>query len=88
MPPQAYMSTMATLHPDERPTLDVSEQIARIEKMQHELQKLSAETLKITADMIHTSRMTKLEPLRLALGGVAGGAALFAAAAAFVKLLI
>ena len=79
---------MASLHPEERPTLDISEHIARIDKMQAELWKIAVEQTKMLAETLHVQQSTKFEPLQLALGGVAGGAVLFAVAAAFVKLLM
>jgi hypothetical protein len=61
-------------------TMDQQEQIARIEKTQEETRKFAAETRKITRDWA-------LAPWQMAITGMAAGAALFGAGAAFMKLL-
>lgn len=61
-------------------TMDLQEQIARIEKMQEETRKYAAETRKIRRDY-------ELAAWQIAITGMAAGAALFGAGAAFIKLL-
>jgi hypothetical protein len=63
---------MATQHPKER--LDLDEQIIRIEKL--------------IVDVQNTRQTMRLEPWKLMATGITSGAALFAAAAAFTKLLM
>ena len=77
-----YMAAMATLpddHPPEMP-LDLKEQIARIDKMQAELQKLMRETLKITQD-------TRLATPQTFFQGAIAMAALIGAGVALAKLV-
>ena len=61
--------------------LDVREQLARIDQMHANIGQLLAGTDKTRQD-------TKLAPLSLVLTGLGAGAALFAAGAAFAKLII
>lgn len=72
---------MATIHTDDIPTLDVREQITRIDKMQAELARIQIEIVKLKLDV-------GLEPWRIVLAAIAGTAALFGAATAFVKLVL
>lgn len=76
----AYIDFMATV-PGSEPSYDVREQLVRIDKMQVELQKLSAETLKVKQD-------TRYAPLTIMFTGLGAGAALIVAGAALAKLLI
>ena len=73
--------TLATTSPYSEPTLDIREQIARIDKMQAELSKIQVEITKVRRD-------TSLAPWTVAFTGLGAGAALFAAGMAFTKLLI
>ena len=66
--------------------LDLSEQIARIDKMQAELGKIQVEIIKTGADTTKVERNTRFAPLTLAFTGIGAGAAIFAAGAAFAKL--
>ena len=61
-------------------SLDVREQIVRIDRAIAETHKFQAETNKLT-------RGRSLAPITLALTGVGTGAALFAAAQAFIRLV-
>ncbi len=69
---------MATLQPDEAP-LDLREQIARIDKMQAELQKIMRETVKVSQD-------TELAKPQLLFQGALAASAAIAAVATVVKL--
>ena len=60
--------------------LDIREQITRIDKMQAELSKTQAELVKVRQE-------TRLAPIALAFTGAGAGAALFAAGAAFIKVM-
>jgi hypothetical protein len=62
-------------------SIDIEEQFARIRKMIAESDKIQDERRKLAVE-------TKFAPWQFALGGVTAGAALFAAAAAFTKLLL
>lgn len=70
---------MATAADQTDVPLDMREQLTRIDKMQAELSKTLAEQVKVKQD-------TRLAPVALAFSGLAAGAALFAAGAAFVKV--
>lgn len=62
-------------------SMDLQEQIARIERHQEETRKFSAETRKLLRD-------ASLAPWQLAVTLMAAGAGLFGAGAAFVKLVL
>ncbi len=68
---------MATIAPDQ--PIDLREQLTRIDKMQAELQKLNADTLKVVQD-------TSLAKPQLLFQGALAMAALIGAVAAIVKL--
>lgn len=68
---------MATIAPDQ--PIDLREQLTRIDKMQAELQKLNADTLKVVQD-------TTLAKPQLLFQGALAMAALIGAVAAIVKL--
>ncbi len=70
---------MATI-PSEDPPLNMREQLARIDKMQAEIQKMIAEAAKVRTE-------NKLAVWTVAFTGLGAGAALFAAGAAFAKLV-
>lgn len=79
---------MATAAPNPPPNLDISEQVARIDKTQAELQKIFAETLKVQLDSKKVQQDTKFAPFTLVFTGIGAGAAIFAAGGAFFKLLV
>jgi tetrahydromethanopterin S-methyltransferase subunit D len=79
---------MATVSPSSEPSLDIREQIARIDKMQAELGKVQVEITKITVDTDKTRLDVRLAPWTAAFTGLGAGAAVFAAGAAFAKLLL
>lgn len=62
-------------------TLDIQEQIARIERAQEETRKFAAETRKVRRDY-------SLAPVTLVIAAMGAGAALFGAGAAFFKLVL
>ena len=70
---------MAAAPTDDQP-FDLREQLARIDKMQAEIQKHYDDAAKVRQE-------TKLAPLTVIFTGLGAGAALFAAGGAFVKLL-
>lgn len=72
----------------QRETLDIDEQIARIEKTQAELQKIMRETIKLERDTVKVELDTRYAPIMVAMQGVLAGAALAAAVAAFTKLFL
>ena len=72
---------MATDPIRSEPPLDIREQLARIDQMHANIGQLLAGTDKTRQD-------TKFAPLSLVLTGLGAGAALFAAGAAFAKLII
>ncbi|WP_174293140.1 hypothetical protein [Sphingomonas bacterium] len=78
---------MATF-PEQPPLFDLREQIARIDKMQAELQKLNAETLHLKAGTSKVLQETRFGPFTLLITGLGAGAALIAAGAALAKLLM
>ena len=69
---------MATLPED--PPFDIREQLARIDKIADEIQKLYDDSAKVRQE-------TKLAPLTVVFTGLGAGAALFAAGGAFVKIV-
>lgn len=71
---------MATVTEEPGVPLDMREQLTRIDKMQAELSKTQAELVKVRQD-------TTPAPIALAVTGAGAGAALFAAGAAFIKLI-
>ena len=85
---------MATIpdHPED--SLDIHEQIARIDRMQMEIGKWKVEMVKtiadvtkIAADTAKVRQESRLAPWQVAFTGLGAGAALFAAGAAFTKLV-
>ena len=78
---------MATVPNSSEPTLDIREQLARIDRIQAELQKSQVEITKMTAETDKTRMDIKLVPWTVAFTGLGTGAALFAAGAAFMKLI-
>lgn len=76
-------------------SLDIREQIARIDRMQAEISRVQAEIskwqvdiTKTRADITKTEQDSRLAPFALAFTGVGAGAAIFAAGAAFAKLFV
>lgn len=59
---------------------DVQEQLARIRKMIAESDKIADERRKLSVD-------TRIAPWQVVIGAMTAGAALFAAGAAFIKLI-
>jgi hypothetical protein len=78
---------MATIPTSSEPTLDIREQLARIDRIQAELQKSQVEITKMTTETDKTRLDTRLAPWALLATGLTAGAALFAAGAAFTKLM-
>ena len=78
---------MATL-PDTGSTLDIREQLARIDKMQLDLNKIQVEIIKTQIDTEKVKVDTRLAPWTIIITALGAGAALFAAGAAFTKLMI
>ncbi|MFG1304170.1 hypothetical protein V5F34_08525 [Xanthobacter autotrophicus] len=75
-------------------TMDLQEQIARIERMQEETRKfvaeghkLAAEQQKLLADSMKTQRDHALAPWQITIGAMTAGAALFGAGVALMKVL-
>lgn len=68
--------------------LDLQEQLAKIRQMMDAADKDRADIRRIQAEIDQRQTETRLEPWKVALGGVTSGAALFAAAAAFTKLFL
>ncbi|WP_174278825.1 hypothetical protein [Sphingomonas bacterium] len=66
--------------------LDLQEQIARIRRTQEEVDKFSAETRRIVAEMTKTQEETRFLPIATIFQGVIAGAALMGAGAAIAKL--
>ena len=78
---------MATI-PGEDYEFDLSEQLARINKMRAETEKSFFEMRKLLDESAKVRVDTRLAPLTTAFAGLGAGAALFAAGAAFAKLFI
>ena len=78
---------LATLS-DSGPTLDIREQLARIDKMQLDLNKIQVEIIKTQIDTEKVRIETRLAPWTIVITALGAGAALFAAGAAFTKLMI
>ena len=72
---------MASISPEDEPALNIREQIARIDKMQGELQKIMAE-------LVHDEQTTRFAPWQLAFAGLGAGAGLVAATVALTKILL
>jgi hypothetical protein len=75
-------------------SLDIREQVARIDKTQAELSRIQGElnkwqieSLKMRAETAKVERETRLAPWSIVFTGLGAGAALFAAGAAFTKLI-
>lgn len=75
-------------------SLDLAEQVARVlrsnaetEKFVAEQRKLMAEQAKLQAEALKFNRDRFLAPVSIAFAGMAAGAAIFGAAAAFLKLI-
>uniref|UniRef100_UPI0035CA7CE3 hypothetical protein n=1 Tax=uncultured Sphingomonas sp. TaxID=158754 RepID=UPI0035CA7CE3 len=79
---------MATVSDADYPKLDMREQLVRIDKMQAELNKIQIEMTKLHVDTDQVRLDTRLAPWTLVITSLGAGAALFAAGAAFTKLLI
>ena len=86
---------MASIPNPPEPSLDIREQIARIDRMQAELSRTQAEINKWQVDMAQARAQTvkveqeaRLAPWTVAFTGLGAGAALFAAGVAFAKVLI
>lgn len=67
--------------------IDAQEQLARIERMNAETRKFVEEGIKLAAEARKLDRDRVLVPISIAFTGLAAGAAIFGAAAAFLKLL-
>ncbi|MDB5627505.1 MAG: hypothetical protein JWR73_3307 [Tardiphaga sp.] len=67
-------------------TIDIEEQIARIQRMQEETRKFVSEQHKLQAEAAKLARDRDLAPWQIAFGGMAAGAALVGATAAFMKI--
>jgi hypothetical protein len=68
-------------------TTDLEEQLGRIRRAREESEKFVAEQRKLTAEAMKLERDRMLAPWQIALSGMAAGAALFGAGAAFIKIL-
>ena len=68
-------------------TTDLEEQLGRIRRACEESEKFVAEQRKLTAEAMKLERDRMLAPWQIALSGMAAGAALFGAGAAFIKIL-
>ena len=79
---------MATGPLQSEPTLDIREQIARIDRIQAELSKWQLEMVQTLAQTAKTEQETRLAPLQVAFTGLGAGAALFAAGVAFAKYFV
>ena len=80
--------------PDPTPTLDLREQIARIDNLIAQTQKAQADLGRSRIDYDKTaweafkiSKDVKFQPWQIMTAGMTAGAALFAAGAAFIKIL-
>ena len=76
-------------------SLDIREQIARIDRTQAELSRIQAElnkwqtdSMKVRAETAKVEQDTRFAPYIVAFTGLGAGAALFAAGVAFAKLLV
>lgn len=79
---------MATVSDADYPALDMREQLVRIDKMQAELNTIQIEMTKRHVDTDTVRLDARLAPWALVITSLGAGAALFAAGAAFTKLLI
>ncbi|MCJ2042802.1 hypothetical protein MKK55_28215 [Methylobacterium sp. J-059] len=68
-------------------SLDIAEQVARVLRSNAETQKFIEEQAKLRAEADKLARERALAPWQIALSGMAAGAALFGAGAAFIKVL-
>lgn len=68
-------------------TPDLEEQIGQIRRAREESEKFVAEQKKLMAEAMKLERDRMLAPWQIALSGMAAGAALFGAGAAFIKLI-
>ena len=68
-------------------TPDLEEQIGRIRRTREESEKFVAEQRKLMAKAMKRERDRMLAPWQVALSGMAAGAALFGAGAAFIKII-
>lgn len=68
-------------------TPDLEEQIGRIRRAREESEKFVAEQKKLNAEAMKLERDRMLAPWQVALSGMAAGAALFGAGAAFIKII-
>jgi len=68
-------------------TTDLEEQLGRLRRAREESEKFVAEQRKLTAEAMKLERDRMLAPWQIALSGMAAGAALFGAGAAFIKIL-
>jgi tRNA nucleotidyltransferase (CCA-adding enzyme) len=66
--------------------IDLEEQLARIQRMQEETRKFVSEQHKLQAEAAKFARDRDLAPWQIAVGGMAAGAALVGATAAFMKI--
>lgn len=67
-------------------SLDIAEQVARVLRSNAETQKFIEEQAKLRAEADKMTRDRALAPWQIALSGMAAGAALFGAGAAFIKV--
>lgn len=65
--------------------LDLKEQIARIDRMQEETRKFTAEQHKLSVEALKLSRDRDLSGWQLIITGMGASAALIGATAAFIK---
>ena len=66
--------------------VDQEEQLARIQRMQEETRKFVSEQHKLQAEAAKLIRDRDIAPWQIAFGGMATGAALVGATAAFIKV--
>lgn len=67
-------------------TMDIQEQVARIERAQEETRKFAAEAHKLTAEARKLTRDAILAPVQVGFAGMAAGAALVGAIVASLRL--
>lgn len=68
-------------------TTDLEQQLGHIRRAREESEKFVAEQRNLTAEAMKLERDRMLAPWQVALSGMAAGAALFGAGAAFIKIL-
>ena len=79
---------MATSPRDPEFTLDISEQVARIDQMHANIAQAQASINQMIASTNKVRQDTRFAPWTLVVTALGAGAALFAAGGAFVKLVI